>query len=240
MSTPTGRDESPRDELIDQAWRAASMDVPSDEADSAILAAARGALAGRDTAAKRHPAVQPWWSRWAPLAAAAGVAGLAFVLLQSLPREIPQPQTVPIETSPSVRSVTPEAAPATNAAETAQPAAEESASQAKNAGATAAAPAARQQRPEASPGISTNDATAEHMTGGSYALSAPHPQPPFEPRDWAARIVRLFKHGNREAAASEFRAFASAYPDAESYLPEDLRGWAAETLADPGRAARER
>jgi hypothetical protein len=237
MNTRAGRDESPRDDRIDQAWRASSTEMPSGETDLAILAAARDALGNTDTAAKRRATVRPWWSRGAPLAAAAGVAGLAFVLLQSLPREIAQPRTLPIESSPSVQSATREAAPTADAA---VPATERSASQAKNAGAVAAAPAKRERRQEASPDVAPEHSTADQLSGGSFALSEPHPQPPPEPHAWAARIARLLTDGDREAAASEFRAFYSVYPDAADYLPEDLRGWASTVVAGSGDAARQR
>ncbi len=289
MSTRAGRDESPRDDRIDRAWRATSAEVPSDRADAAIVAAARSALADKDPAAKRHPTVQPWWSRWAPLAAAAGVAGLAFVLLQSLPRDVPQPRSAPTDNAPgmeptapglsdtvvssrppapaaeSTATLPPPAALSPPAARTTEPTVEvppaaaprdlapgdaqrsagrsdattlpeRPGSPPKNA---ATAEAARGFRQGASPDDRRSDATAGGTADGSYAVAAPSPQPPLEPQDWAARIARLFQHGDRAAAASEFRAFAAAYPDAESYLPENLRAWAAGTLAGPGRAARE-
>ena len=82
MSTEPPRDASGDDAALTAAWRAASQDEPPASVDAAIVAAARAELR-RDGGAR--PARRPWWSTWQPLAAAAGVAGLAFVLVQTLP-----------------------------------------------------------------------------------------------------------------------------------------------------------
>ncbi len=72
----------------------------------------RRTAAVRDsTSARPSPARDPWWQRWQPLAAAAAVTGLAFVLLQSLPREEPVrlPSVAPAPPAPAAREM---AAPA--------------------------------------------------------------------------------------------------------------------------------
>lgn len=67
------------DTAIDREWRKASREEPPQHVDAAILAAARTR--------------RPWSATWQPLAAAAAVAGLAFLLVQLLPseRELEQP-----------------------------------------------------------------------------------------------------------------------------------------------------
>jgi hypothetical protein len=74
---PGGDDEF--DTAIDGEWRKASREEPPPHVDAAILAAARTR--------------RPWLTTWQPLAAAAAVAGLAFLLVQLLPseRELEQP-----------------------------------------------------------------------------------------------------------------------------------------------------
>ena len=67
------------DIAIDGEWRKASREEPPAHVDAAILAAARTR--------------RPWFTTWQPLAAAAAVAGLAFLLVQLLPseRDLEQP-----------------------------------------------------------------------------------------------------------------------------------------------------
>ena len=81
---------SNRDEELARAWREASDEQPPSNLDTAIIAAARKAVPDRDEQPKAAPVrVQPrnWLLQWQPLAVAATVAGLAFVLVQMLPRE---------------------------------------------------------------------------------------------------------------------------------------------------------
>ncbi len=67
------------DSTIDGEWRKASHEEPGPHVDAAILAAARTR--------------RPRFVTWQPLAAAAAVAGLSFLLVQLLPsgRELEQP-----------------------------------------------------------------------------------------------------------------------------------------------------
>jgi len=71
------------DTAIDAAWRKASREEPRPHVDAAILAAARTR--------------RPWFATWQPLAAAAAVAGLAFLLVQLLPRERELEQPIRME-----------------------------------------------------------------------------------------------------------------------------------------------
>ena len=86
--------ESPRapagDAALDRAWQQASDEQPPPALDAAIIAAAHKSTQGRNERAQviaASPPYRSWLTRWQPLAAAAAVAGLAFVLVQSLPRD---------------------------------------------------------------------------------------------------------------------------------------------------------
>jgi hypothetical protein len=74
------------DITIDGEWRKASREEPPPHVDAAILAAAR-------TRRSR-------FATWQPLAAAAAVAGLAFLLVQLLPRERDVEQPILMEPAP--------------------------------------------------------------------------------------------------------------------------------------------
>jgi resuscitation-promoting factor RpfA len=97
-----------RDGSLTQAWRQASDEQPPPELDAAIIAAARKSVQDRDQATKTVPASarqRNRWMRWQPLAAAATVAGLAFVLVQMLPSDR--------DVAPSIRMEESAAGPAT-------------------------------------------------------------------------------------------------------------------------------
>jgi hypothetical protein len=71
------------DTAIDAEWRKVSREEPRLHVDAAILAEARTR--------------RPWFATWQPLAAAAAVAGLAFLLVQLLPSERDLEQPIRIE-----------------------------------------------------------------------------------------------------------------------------------------------
>jgi hypothetical protein len=79
MNTWRPGEDDEFDIAIDSEWRKASREEPRPHVDAAILASAQ--------------ARRPWFATWQPLAAAAAVAGLAFLLVQLLPgeRELEQP-----------------------------------------------------------------------------------------------------------------------------------------------------
>jgi hypothetical protein len=195
MSTDRRDDERSGDPAVDQAWRAAANDQPSAQLDATILAAARAATSRAQprpsTSAKRY-----WWTHWQPLAAAAGVAGLAFTVVQMLPRD---------------RDLRP--APAS---ETARPERAEVTTQ-DSAAATEAA-----ERNPASPGApaAAAPAAADRAKEATSARELPAPEA------WARRIEMLHAAGDETAAADALRAFRAAYPDADQYLPESLQPWA--------------
>jgi hypothetical protein len=106
MSTLRHDEGDDFDVTIDGEWRKASREEPRQHVDAAILAAARSR--------------RPWLATWQPLAAAAAVAGLAFLLVQLLPREreleqpirmeSPQPAAVPAGQTGGAATATTESA----------------------------------------------------------------------------------------------------------------------------------
>jgi len=255
MTDERHRDQHAGDAAIDAAWRGASRDVPSAQVDAAILAAARAEVR-RPAAGRRAPVRQAWWHAWQPLAAAAGVAGLAFVLVQVLPREpgVRAPQVdsaVPEASAPQAGSAIPaasapqvgSAAPRDDALRTdrgeAQPGAEVAISAEAIAGAAADADAAV----ASVPAPASAPAPAAELRSDQRQESAPAERsamadaaPPAAkhsaaaepaPEQWARYIAALYEAGDVAAAAAELRAFRQAYPDADDRLAPALRGWAA-------------
>ena len=95
------------DAALDRAWQQLSDEQPPSALDAAIIAAAHKSIQDRDGQAqvtRAGPPQRSWLTRWQPLAAAAAVAGLAFVLVQSLPRDR--------DVAPSLHMEEPAAAPA--------------------------------------------------------------------------------------------------------------------------------
>jgi hypothetical protein len=85
-----GSHPSNRDAPLERAWREASDEQPPAHLDAAIIAAARKSTADHGKPSVTAPpraTSHRWLTQWQPLAAAATVAGLAFVLVQQLPRE---------------------------------------------------------------------------------------------------------------------------------------------------------
>jgi hypothetical protein len=116
MSSKHDREQSGSadgDDAVTRAWRQASDEQPPARLDAEILAAARQSIQEEDAGAKTlsvRPRARSRWMQWQPLAAAATVAGLAFVLLQTLPRER--------EVAPPIRIEAPASGPATERAVT--------------------------------------------------------------------------------------------------------------------------
>lgn len=231
-----------RDAALERAWRDSSNEQPPAHLDAAIIAAARKCVPDRGAQPTSAPArVQSrnWLPYWQPLAAAATVAGLAFVLVQMLPRDATDNWQVPSAdktvTRPE-RVVVPEAAPA----EGAVPAPSNvPASPAMKAEATASETAAMTDT-TASPGETSagRRQAIESETAGRAAsavaaapASAAHEKnlgkaAPLDAEAWAARIVALHASGDLTAAEHALRAFRAADPGADTYLPESLREWA--------------
>jgi hypothetical protein len=251
MTDERRRDEHAGDAAVDTAWRSVSRDEPPARLDAAILAAAR--------AEARRPAPQPgvpargaWWTHWQPLAAAAGVAGLAFVLVQMIPRDEPlrsrpaveraseadspvaPPSSGPPAPGDGLTAEASKAAPATASGartETTAPAR----TAAKPAPAPAPAPARQESRvrealsDRAAMGASAERAAPSGALAPAGALSpaaAPDEAVVPSPDDWARRIAALHASGDLDAAAAQLREFRRAYADADGFLPDELRGWA--------------
>jgi hypothetical protein len=215
------RDDRVTDAAVDTAWRQAASEQPPAEVDAAILAAARAAV--RRDAKERPPARPPRrWSNWQPLAAAAGVIGLSFLLVQMLPRDrLTQPPAkqdasrAPVaESAPDTVAPEPSAAPAPAAAPPSVP--------------PPAAPAASATSDAAI--ILSEERAATAGVAPRAAMEAAAKQSvearPESPAAWASRITALHDAGDVAAAEKELRAFRTAYPDADDYLPEPLQAWA--------------
>lgn len=223
MTDERRRDEHADDALVQAAWRNASRDEPPARLDAAILAAAR--------AETRSPAPGPgvaapraWWTRWQPLAAAAAVAGLAFVLVQTIPKDAPLPSPAESTATPASDAAPATLPPASTPAPATTPAATESAPE--------PLPAPPQQSIRTRE-VATSPA-AESASAGRDALAGVAPQAAARaeaavptPDAWARRIEALHAAGNLRSAAAELREFRLAFPDADQFLPDDLRDWAA-------------
>jgi len=242
MSTERPGDTRPVNEIVDQAWRDASTEVPGPRSDAAILAAARAEVARRPAtdAAPGPRGRRDWWTRWQPLAAAATVAGLAFVLVQTIPRDRDVAPQLAIEKSrPQVPGAARSAEPSAPSADAAAPVVE------------AAPPREVPRAREAPPAVTSNEAAipppagsavateaeaptdADAAAGARYRAAAPAPSPAavpapaLAPEDWAVRIESLYDAGNLAGAAAELQAFRAEYRDADRHLPETLHKWAA-------------
>ena len=230
---------SNRDADLARAWREASDEQPPSHLDAAIIAAARKSvpdLGEQPNAAPVRLQSRNWLLQWQPLAAAAGVVGLAFVLVQMLPRDatydgqvpstdksVTRPERVAIPDSVPAQGAVPAppTAPASPAA-TAEVTANENAATADAAVASSETRADRREAVE--PGMAGRTAAAapsssarEQGLGKAAALDA---------AAWAERIAALHRSGDITAATDALRAFRAADPDADSYLPDSLREWA--------------
>ena len=197
MTNDRRREERADDAVVDAAWRKGSAEEPDGRVDAAILAAARAEVRGQPPAG-RSPSRPPWWTRWQPLAAA-GLVGLAFVLLQLIPRE------------ESLRA--PAAPEARDAAAVSVPAPAQKTVSAR----------------ESVEGQGTADVAAATEASAGAAQRSPA-EPVTAPRSaeaWAEQIADLHAAGNAAAAAAELTAFRQAHADADDYLPQALRSWAA-------------
>ncbi len=246
MSNPRGTDESVRDAAVEAAWRAASTEEPTSRSDASILAAARAEVRSQQRPARLRHAT-PWWIRWQPLAAAAGLAGLAFLVVQRLPTEAEHTNTfeAPARTAPAAVA-RPEADNVAGAAGGAEVSIAEppQAMQPKSTTSAAEAPPPRaveapQRRNAVADRPSAQDSTGDLATAPllesptplsrqqAAGIAAERPMSDvLDADDWVQRIIANHEAGNLSAAADELRAFRLAYPDADARLPADLQQWA--------------
>lgn len=224
--TEQRRDDCVTDAAVDAAWRQAASEQPPAEIDAAVLAAARAAV-NRGAKERRPAPPLRWWANWQPLAAAAGVIGLSFLLVQMLPRDPlarpPANQDAP--GTPAAKSVpdTTTPAPSTGDARPAQ--AEESAAPPAAAAVTDATSVMSVER-EAAAGAAPRAAMEAAAARQSVAAG------PESPAAWATRIASLHDAGDLATAAAELRAFRASNADADLYLPEPLRAWAMSVTQD--------
>jgi hypothetical protein len=250
--SPQLPDKEPvQDGSLTHAWRKASDEGPPPELDAAIIAAARRSVQDRGAATRTVPAsIRPRsrWMQWQSLAAAATVAGLAFILVQLMPRD--RDVTPSIRTEESVRGhaaekmVAPEvqrprtAVPGPGAAAPAVTVPEATAevpapAPAKSSEAATAAAVGNRTSMDASE-ADQRKAVAPEMAGRAVSGAGPAPAPerslrkeaPPGAADRAAEIAALYASGDATGAADALRAFRAADPDADTYLPDSLRGWA--------------
>jgi hypothetical protein len=221
------------DPAVEHAWRQASEEQPPERLDAAILAAARRSVDAQDPGAPARPIslrTRSRWIKWQPLAAAATVAGLAFVLVQTLPRER--------EVAPPIRVEAPAAAsPERDIAPQIQSEARErsDAGSARAPAAEAAPDVADTMRPaetdlrkgvvtDASGNLASREAAAPAARRTeAFGLSTSAPP---SAADWATRIEALHASGDLAGAAAALREFRAADPAADSHLPESLHDWA--------------
>ena len=189
--------------------------------------------------------------QWQPLAAAATVAGLAFILLQVMPRERDVAPSIRIEESaprPATARPTTIEPPAAERAAAAPTAADAAVVEQKISGQLAGRPnddtpagsanAAADQQPAISPeGDSANLAAPAPAAAAAPALEKrQRDESPMSSADWTARIVTLYESGDLAGATDALRAFRAVHPDADTYLPDSLRDWARTVkVRTPGR-----
>jgi hypothetical protein len=243
-----------RDAALKRAWHAASAEQPSARLDAEILAAAHASVVGPHTATSatitRVPA-RSRWNRWAPMAAAAAVAGLALTLVQTLPREstrAPAPDVqesaaptaresaVPV-TQKSATSAAPEVAPAlapaqTSSAERQETAAPRASGSDNSAALQMPSPPVVSATPQ-SPRLEANEQRSSVEDRGrigaarSKAADAALTEGVLQIDEWVEKVVALYAAGDVAAAAEALQAFRAVEPGADRHLPESLREWAA-------------
>lgn len=198
---------------VDHAWRQSSNETPPARVDESILAAARSEAArarGQEPTAPARGTVasrSPWPTSWQPLAVAAGIAGLAFALIQLMPAERDVAKPVTLESRQS------EAPVGESAAAPSVPAASGVASN------EIAKPAPAPARSDAA---AARPVDTEAPPAAREAASAT-----LAPTEWARRIRSLHEAGDVAGAEFELRAFRAEYPNADTYLPQALRAWSA-------------
>ena len=237
MNTGSQNERFEADDPVDRAWHGTSVEEPPPQIDAAIIEAAR-------TEAARARQVTPtgtaarvrrngeWWLRWQPLAAAAAVAGLAFVLVQTIPRDRDVTPPLSHERARPRAPVAPPRAErdAMPAAPIAPPRAEQDATSAAPVQSQAEMPSATVQAPVAGkdPSEAYENQARSSAKGAAESVEGRGAET-FPAADrWAAKIEALAEAGDYAAAARELRAFRDAYgrEEADRELSEELRAWA--------------
>ena len=242
-----GSRPSRSDADLARAWHEASDEQPPAHLDAAIIAAARKSVpehGEQPNAARGRAHSRNWLMQWQPLAAAATVAGLAFVLVQMLPRDATDDSQLPSadrKVAPPERVAVPHRGPAqgivpappavTAEASVSQPGIRREGAVSETAESTDAVTAsgevsadrreavepAMAGRAATAPAVATASVAREKNLGKAASLDA---------AAWAAKIGSLHGSGDVAAAEQSLRAFRAAEPAADTYLPESLRDWA--------------
>jgi hypothetical protein len=165
--------------------------------------------------------------------AAAAVAGIAFVLVQTLPREPgittrstspPQavapsreapreaPRELPANLVPKSEPVPPPPVPESNAKPTRREPPLDA--ETRSAETAAAAPAAAREEPAITGGLMSKAAAPQAISADDAIASS------------VRRVVELYERGDTDAAAAELRHARTLSPTADDRLPEPLRAWA--------------
>jgi cytoskeletal protein RodZ len=230
MSTDRRPDEPAVEAVVDRAWRAASQDEPPAGIDAAIIAAARIGVRG-PSRPQQSAGRRARWTGWRPLAAAASVVGLAFVLVQSITRgPAPVPPQESAATTASMRESARESAPVPTPEKPAPVTGRQTAPT------VAAADADQPASPPTLSAEATALSAAAQRGAQESAAAAPAREPAAPtPEAWVQRIVELHAAGDADAATAALLAFRAAYPDADEHLPPVLRTWAAAVPAEGDR-----
>jgi hypothetical protein len=237
--------EAGQDAALERAWRDGSTELPSARVDAAILAAAHEAVANPHQATSATAAkgqARSRWNRWAPMAAAAAVAGLAFTLVQTLPREparTPPPaarESAAAAAQGSATPVAPEVAPTLAPAQAGSAERQEKAAPSGSVGDSLSVPLtvpppAVSAAPQLLPAEAIEERSSFEERGNvsaarSKAVDAAVSDGMVNVDDWVQRIVALHAAGDIVAATDALRAFRAAEPDADRHLPQSLWDWA--------------
>lgn len=229
------------DAALARAWQQASDEQPPPRLDAAIIAAARKSVQEADAGLEvihASPRPRTRWLQWQPLAAAATVAGLAFMLVQLLPRERDVASPVRMEepapgpaasqerlSSPPARQAT-DAPPVTGGAGgSLSKAREEEVARSPSLDSTAGMRAREAVERKAVVSEPAREAASSEVAAPAMA-QAPDQVAPPNTAHRAAEIVALYESGDAAGAAEALRAFRAADPAADEYLPDSLRDWA--------------
>ena len=210
---------------LKRAWQQASDEQPPPELDAAIIAAARKSVQDRGAGGRSSPAARRSRNRlmqWQPLAAAATVAGLAFVLVQLLPRDR--------DVVPSIRMEEP--------ARVEEPARGPATAEEKPSAIAPTAPptAAEEKRGSTAPTTTVPQAAADEERGsGSTAPTTTVPQAAAEEQQGSAAPAASGPKATAEVPSTG----ATADGTTELHATEaDQRGAVAPEMASPARRPR--
>jgi hypothetical protein len=204
------------DQDVDRAWRGMSHEEPSAAVDEAIRAAARRE---QTMAAGHEPAPPPAriarsTPGWLRLAAAAGVAAIAFGLIRLQPPEPSAPAIEHSSTAPGRSSP--------DGSDAGRQELDTGITQQSRERVYAAPPqASMPPEPPAAPA-----AEAARPAGARESLSQ-QPEAPASADEWIRQIQSLLEQDDQDGAAAALRSFRAAHPGADALLPADLRAWAA-------------